>query len=131
MRRMWRLAALSLRQIQCRGPLSWRLFVSSLLDAGRAGKETSCFKKRGVFSKFLTKSVFKVESGATLIISPNAIVHQWIEEIQKHIKHTNISVLFYKGTKCEGYIQPRKLVYLLKKSSTNFPSRNKRSKNFV
>ena len=31
-----------------------------------------------------------VESGATLIITPSTILHQWVEEIQKHIHNTNI-----------------------------------------
>ena len=50
-----------------------------------------------------------VESGATLIVSPSAISYQWIEEIQKHIKDKNVRMLFYKGTKASGYIQPRAL----------------------
>ena len=50
-----------------------------------------------------------VESKATLIVSPTAISYQWIEEIQKHIKHKNVRMLFYEGTKQSGYIQPRTL----------------------
>jgi SNF2 family DNA or RNA helicase len=34
-----------------------------------------------------------VESGATLIITPSTILHQWVEEIQKHIHNTNIRLL--------------------------------------
>ena len=51
----------------------------------------------------------KVESGATLIVSPSSISFQWIEEMQKHIKHKDIKMLFYKGAKDNGYIQPRTL----------------------
>ena len=51
----------------------------------------------------------KVESGATLIVSPSSISFQWIEEMQKHIKHKDIKMLFYKGSKDNGYIQPRTL----------------------
>ena len=51
----------------------------------------------------------KIESGATLIVSPSSISFQWIEEIQKHIKHKQIKMLFYKGSKESGYIQPRTL----------------------
>ncbi len=50
-----------------------------------------------------------VESGATLIVSPSSISYQWIEEILKHIRHKNVRMLFYKGTKASGYIQPRDL----------------------
>ena len=67
-----------------------------------------------------------MESGATLIVSPSSISFQWIEEIQKHIRHKQIKMLFYKGSKevkqetrpnitsyCSvvqvGYIQPRVL----------------------
>ena len=51
----------------------------------------------------------KVQSGATLIVSPSAISYQWIEEIQKHIKHKDIRMFYYKGSKENGYIQPREL----------------------
>ena len=59
----------------------------------------------------------KVQSGATLIVSPSSISFQWIEEIQKHIKHKDIKMLFYKGSKDNGYIQPRTLGRLLSLSS--------------
>ena len=69
-----------------------------------------------------------VESGATLIVSPSSISYQWIEEIQKHIKHKNVRMLFYKGTKASGYIQPRDLsnydivvtTYSILQSETNY-----------
>ena len=69
-----------------------------------------------------------VESGATLIVSPSSISYQWIEEIQKHIKHKNVRMLFYKGTKASGYIQPRDLAnydivvttYSVLQSETNY-----------
>ena len=51
----------------------------------------------------------KVKSGATLIVSPSSISFQWIEEIQKHVKHKDIKMLFYKGSKESGYMQPRTL----------------------
>ena len=69
-----------------------------------------------------------VESGATLIVSPSSISYQWIEEIQKHIKHKNVRMLFYKGTKTAGYIQPQTLAnydivvttYQVLQSETNY-----------
>jgi len=51
----------------------------------------------------------KVKSGATLIVSPSSICFQWIEEIQKHVKNKDIKMLFYKGSKEMGYMQPRTL----------------------
>ena len=51
----------------------------------------------------------KVKSGATLIVSPSSISFQWIEEIQKHVKHKDIKMLFYKGSKEMGYMQARTL----------------------
>ena len=61
-------------------------------------------------------------------MSPSSISYQWIEEIQKHIKHKNVRMLFYKGTKASGYIQPRDLAnydivvttYSVLQSETNY-----------
>jgi hypothetical protein len=69
-----------------------------------------------------------VPSGATLIVSPTSISYQWIEEIQKHIRHKNLRMLFYEGTKQSGYIQPHKLAqydivittYSILQSETNY-----------
>lgn len=36
-------------------------------------------------------------SGCTLIITPSVIMHQWIDEVEKHFKHKNLKVLLYKG----------------------------------
>ena len=44
-----------------------------------------------------------------MIVSPTTISYQWIEEIKKHIRHKNVKMLFYEGTKQAGYIQPRTL----------------------
>ncbi|KAI8791402.1 E3 ubiquitin-protein ligase SHPRH [Biomphalaria glabrata] len=50
-----------------------------------------------------------IESGATLIVSPYSICHQWIEEIHKHIKEKTIRVFIYTGVSKLGYIQPQTL----------------------
>ncbi|RUS85954.1 hypothetical protein EGW08_006283, partial [Elysia chlorotica] len=50
-----------------------------------------------------------IKSGATLIISPYSICHQWIEEIKKHIKERSIKVFIYTGVSRLGYIQPQVL----------------------
>ena len=59
----------------------------------------------------------KIQSGATLIVSPSSISFQWIEEIQKHIRQKDVRMLFYKGSKESGYIQPRTLGMLPFESS--------------
>uniref|UniRef100_A0A8D3AT54 SNF2 histone linker PHD RING helicase n=1 Tax=Scophthalmus maximus TaxID=52904 RepID=A0A8D3AT54_SCOMX len=50
-----------------------------------------------------------VSTGATLIISPSSICHQWVEEINRHISSTSLRVLVYQGVKKHGFIQPRML----------------------
>ncbi|XP_005088907.1 E3 ubiquitin-protein ligase SHPRH [Aplysia californica] len=50
-----------------------------------------------------------IKSGATLIISPYSICHQWIEEIRKHIKECSIKVFIYTGVSKLGYTQPQTL----------------------
>ncbi|XP_037342642.2 E3 ubiquitin-protein ligase SHPRH isoform X1 [Pungitius pungitius] len=50
-----------------------------------------------------------VSTGATLIISPSSICHQWVEEINRHISSSSLRVLVYQGVKKHGFIQPRML----------------------
>ncbi|XP_063765711.1 E3 ubiquitin-protein ligase SHPRH isoform X2 [Eleginops maclovinus] len=50
-----------------------------------------------------------VSSGATLIISPSSICHQWGEEIQRHVHGSELKVLVYQGVKRHGFLQPRLL----------------------
>ncbi|XP_028293057.1 E3 ubiquitin-protein ligase SHPRH isoform X2 [Gouania willdenowi] len=50
-----------------------------------------------------------VSTGATLIISPSSICHQWVEEINRHIKSASLRVLVYQGVKKHGFIQPHML----------------------
>ncbi|XP_056151483.1 E3 ubiquitin-protein ligase SHPRH isoform X2 [Lampris incognitus] len=50
-----------------------------------------------------------VSTGATLIISPSSICHQWVEEINRHIRSSSLRVLIYHGVKKHGFIQPRML----------------------
>ncbi|KAJ8399429.1 hypothetical protein AAFF_G00411410 [Aldrovandia affinis] len=47
-----------------------------------------------------------VSTGATLIISPSSICHQWVEEINRHIRCSSLRVLVYQGVKKHGFIQP-------------------------
>nr|XP_032829241.1 E3 ubiquitin-protein ligase SHPRH-like [Petromyzon marinus]XP_032829242.1 E3 ubiquitin-protein ligase SHPRH-like [Petromyzon marinus]XP_032829243.1 E3 ubiquitin-protein ligase SHPRH-like [Petromyzon marinus] len=48
-------------------------------------------------------------SGATLIVSPSSISHQWVDEINRHIRSCTLRVLVYNGVKRDGFVQPRKL----------------------
>ncbi|XP_026161290.1 E3 ubiquitin-protein ligase SHPRH isoform X2 [Mastacembelus armatus] len=50
-----------------------------------------------------------VSTGATLIISPSSICHQWVEEINRHIRSSSLQVLVYQGVKKHGFIQPHML----------------------
>ncbi|KAI3367521.1 hypothetical protein L3Q82_026377 [Scortum barcoo] len=50
-----------------------------------------------------------VATGATLIISPSSICHQWVEEINRHIRSSSLRVLVYQGVKKHGFIQPHML----------------------
>ncbi|XP_031436038.1 E3 ubiquitin-protein ligase SHPRH isoform X2 [Clupea harengus] len=50
-----------------------------------------------------------VPTGATLIISPSSICHQWVEEINRHIRSSSLRVLVYQGVKRHGFIQPHVL----------------------
>ncbi|ESO03203.1 hypothetical protein HELRODRAFT_174102 [Helobdella robusta] len=50
-----------------------------------------------------------IPSGATLIITPNSIIHQWLDEVLKHVADEAIKLFVYKGVQRQGYIQPRVL----------------------
>uniref|UniRef100_A0A8C6CY06 E3 ubiquitin-protein ligase SHPRH n=1 Tax=Moschus moschiferus TaxID=68415 RepID=A0A8C6CY06_MOSMO len=47
-----------------------------------------------------------VSTGATLIISPSSICHQWVEEINRHVSSSSLRVLVYQGVKKDGFLQP-------------------------
>ncbi|XP_067876277.1 E3 ubiquitin-protein ligase SHPRH [Heterodontus francisci] len=50
-----------------------------------------------------------VPTSATLIISPSSICHQWMDEINRHMRSSSISILVYQGVKKHGFIQPHVL----------------------
>ena len=50
-----------------------------------------------------------IASGATLIITPQSISHQWVDEIMKHIWSDSLSVFVYRGVQRQGYVQPQVL----------------------
>ncbi|XP_048830636.1 E3 ubiquitin-protein ligase SHPRH isoform X2 [Brienomyrus brachyistius] len=47
-----------------------------------------------------------VPTRATLIISPSSICHQWVDEINRHIRCSSLRVLVYGGVKKHGFVQP-------------------------
>ncbi|KAK9411647.1 E3 ubiquitin-protein ligase SHPRH [Crotalus adamanteus] len=47
-----------------------------------------------------------VPTGATLIISPSSICHQWVDEINRHVRSLSLHVLVYQGVKKHGFLQP-------------------------
>ncbi|XP_029449895.1 E3 ubiquitin-protein ligase SHPRH [Rhinatrema bivittatum] len=50
-----------------------------------------------------------VSTGATLIISPSSICHQWVDEISRHVRSSSLRVLVYQGVKKHGFLQPHVL----------------------
>ncbi|XP_067840174.1 E3 ubiquitin-protein ligase SHPRH [Heptranchias perlo] len=50
-----------------------------------------------------------VPTSATLIISPSSICHQWVDEINRHVRSSSVSILVYQGVKKHGFIQPHAL----------------------
>ncbi|NXG42449.1 SHPRH ligase, partial [Psilopogon haemacephalus] len=50
-----------------------------------------------------------VPTGATLIISPSSICHQWVDEINRHVRSSSLRVLVYQGVKKHGFLQPHML----------------------
>ncbi|XP_075059698.1 E3 ubiquitin-protein ligase SHPRH [Mixophyes fleayi] len=47
-----------------------------------------------------------VPTGATLIISPSSICHQWVDEINRHVRSSSLRVMVYQGVKKHGFLQP-------------------------
>lgn len=47
-----------------------------------------------------------VSTRATLIISPSSICHQWVDEINRHVRSSSLRVLVYQGVKKDGFLQP-------------------------
>ncbi|XP_040285441.1 E3 ubiquitin-protein ligase SHPRH [Bufo bufo] len=50
-----------------------------------------------------------VPTGATLIISPSSICHQWVDEINRHVRSSSLHVMVYQGVKKHGFLQPQML----------------------
>ncbi|GMS84454.1 hypothetical protein PENTCL1PPCAC_6629 [Pristionchus entomophagus] len=54
----------------------------------------------------ITKELIPIKT--TLIVVPNAIAHQWYEEIRKHVKD-EVKIDVYKGVSVDGYKHPHYL----------------------
>lgn len=50
-----------------------------------------------------------IESSATIIVTPTAILRQWEMEISKHISDSRFKVFIYNGISKAGWISPREL----------------------
>lgn len=50
-----------------------------------------------------------IPSGATLIVTPMSIHHQWLEEIKKHLQKGSVKVFVYEGVNKQSYVHPCKL----------------------
>ncbi|EDW93616.1 E3 ubiquitin-protein ligase SHPRH isoform X2 [Drosophila yakuba] len=70
--------------------------------------DTSAHLCPSCWSELVKSSERLVESGATIIVSPNAIKLQWFEEIHKHIS-PSLKVLPYYGLHSTFWVSPLKL----------------------
>ncbi|GFY78682.1 e3 ubiquitin-protein ligase SHPRH [Trichonephila inaurata madagascariensis] len=52
-------------------------------------------------------SVIPVPSRATLIVSPSSILHQWVQEIHRHVEKCGFSIFMYYGVDHHKFINPK------------------------
>lgn len=65
-------------------------------------------KKRGedFTCPFCVQKKLRIDSAATLIIVPFALIQQWCEELTKHSKNT-LKILLYYGVRNDQYVHPQ------------------------
>ncbi|NXM81877.1 SHPRH ligase, partial [Oenanthe oenanthe] len=66
-------------------------------------------KSRPFYCPHCLVAMKPVPTGATLIISPSSICHQWVDEINRHVRSSSLQVLVYQGVKKHGFLQPHML----------------------
>ncbi|NXH43939.1 SHPRH ligase, partial [Dicaeum eximium] len=66
-------------------------------------------KSRPFYCPHCLVAMKPVPTGATLIISPSSICHQWVDEINRHVRSSSLRVLVYGGVKKHGFLQPHML----------------------
>ncbi|KAM3675288.1 E3 ubiquitin-protein ligase SHPRH [Ammospiza maritima maritima] len=71
-------------------------------------KEES-LKSRPFYCPHCLVAMKPVPTRATLIISPSSICHQWVDEINRHVRSSSLRVLVYQGVKKHGFLQPHML----------------------
>lgn len=91
----------SKEKVQCSRCRLWQ-HQMCVLDASDVYMCANCWTESATSCSEL------VESGATIIVSPNAIKTQWFNEISKHISST-LKVLLYPGLHSGLWISPMQL----------------------
>ncbi|KAL7873133.1 hypothetical protein AOLI_G00122040 [Acnodon oligacanthus] len=86
-------------RVQCMNCLLWQ--HAECVNYKEENLETTPF-----YCPHCLVAMMPVPTGATLIISPSSICHQWVEEINHHIRSASLRVLVYQGVKRHGFIQP-------------------------
>ncbi|XP_026790068.3 E3 ubiquitin-protein ligase SHPRH isoform X1 [Pangasianodon hypophthalmus] len=89
-------------RVQCMNCLLWQ--HAECVNYKEENLETTPF-----YCPHCLVAMTPVPTGATLIISPSSICHQWVEEINRHIRSSSLRVLVYQGVKRHGFIQPHVL----------------------
>ncbi|NXD19326.1 SHPRH ligase, partial [Spelaeornis formosus] len=89
-------------RVQCLKCYLWQ-------HAGCVNYKEENLKSRPFYCPHCLVAMKPVPTGATLIISPSSICHQWVDEINRHVRSSSLRVLVYQGVKKHGFLQPHML----------------------